>query len=260
MKGFSLIEFMICLLLSSLIILALTLTTVHHRANNAQQALELQLENNLSFAKNQLEQAIRGAGYAGCGSVDNLTVSGRPLSAISGTEHRLKMSFAEASSISLFKEMATSSADLIVKNNFKVGNPLIISDCASADIFVPSRLNANTIAHSAFQKAYSEKSTVSTWNEVVYEVLRTKRKDIKGEWIYALYSQHYNSNREEVAEHIVQMDITYAKTLNDFNRLGAPQAGTEIKMIRIKLKAARTFKGQPLEKELTFFITLRNRC
>jgi prepilin-type N-terminal cleavage/methylation domain-containing protein len=260
MKGFSLIELMICLVLSSLIILSLVLTTAHHRAHQEQQALELQLENALYYAKHHLEQAIRGAGFAGCGNLDHLAVrSQNPATPLSGTEHRINLSFADATPTTLLQNMESPEANLLLSQPVKNKQTFIISDCDSADIFSAPQTNGTLLSHPPFQKAYAKGASLSNWNEVTYEVLRTKRKDKNGEWITALYRKNGEADREEIAEYIVQMNITYADNLNDLTTPSLPQDWRKIKIVWIDLKAAAKLKGQLLEAELAFSVSLRNR-
>jgi prepilin-type N-terminal cleavage/methylation domain-containing protein len=262
-KGFSLIELMVCLVLSSIIILSLMLTTARHRMNHEQQALELQLENNLHYAKSQLEQAVRGAGYMGCGHLESLNVhSSTALAfAIGGTASTLKISYAEGNPLYLLKDMDDPGSALMLNNPFKNQQMLVISDCHSADIFSKTNEDFSLINHFPFQKAYKENAFVSAWNEIIYEVVQTKRKGRDGKWIYALYSKNGTANRQELVENIVQMDITYANSINDFNtEMSSTIPWDQVKTVRIKLKAAIAFKAEPLEKELTFFVTLRNRA
>jgi prepilin-type N-terminal cleavage/methylation domain-containing protein len=264
MKGFSLIELLICLLLSSIIILSLIMTTARHRANQEQQVLELQLENHLYYAKNQLEQNIRGAGYTGCGSLNSLSVESYkiPIQSITGTEHSFKIGFADPEALYLPKDMDSPSADLIIQNTFPADKLLIISDCQSADIFQNLVTNPNLIFHPKFQKSYKANSSITSWTEISYEVLPTNRKGKNGQWIYALYVRNSTlpsrQSLQELAENIVEMNIDYASDLNDFQNTKSLPIADQPKILRINLKAETIFKNQPIKKELTFFVTLRN--
>ena len=264
-NGFSLIELMIFLVLSSLIMIALLNFVVRNKLQHQRQALELQLENHLYYAKNYLEQAIRRAGYAGCSHVDLLNIHseyvGLKLTALSGTRNTLQINYVDEV-FDLPHDMKNKSEALVFKNTFDPKYTLMISDCHSADIFYNQYSTSYLIQHTEFQKSYKAHSDLARWNLVNFSVDKTKRKNNQGQFISALYSKNEGDpKKEEIVDHIVEMDLNYAATLEDFNKPASalPIDFKAIKIVKVTLKAAIVFQNTQLKKELVFFVTLRNR-
>jgi type IV pilus assembly protein PilW len=277
--GFSLLEIMLTLLLSS--ILLATVMSAYSNITKIYKA-EITLANfqdNARLASYILMQNIRNSGYGGCAKtnikdgirgydVNHLPFYLRDKSIVTGSD-TLVIKKADANITSLTQNVATKSSSIKVKNNPATQSNawLLISDCEHADLVAAKNFTGNTISLTttvshAYKMADAE---VAQFNEISYFISPTSNVDANGKTIYALYkiingSMNASAHKMELVDGIVNMQIQYGV---DISGNGIPDAYYFSSQIKdwSKVKSVRIVLYMPYEgqiKQIPVYVALRN--
>lgn len=288
--GFSLLELLIAIALSTLVLTALI--TIYLSVRNTYQT-QNQLDafqENLRFVSSVLQKSINMAGYAGC----------RRLNEINLTNHT-KFNFSIKSSVvgydtqhlpGYLRGLVLSNTDvLIVKhtandvtrviapvlvgaNSVKViQNPankdnlfLFIADCTNAELFPARNWVGNTImTDTPFNNSYGVGvSEVGRYEEIAYFVGDSGRVDAKGQHIISLYELINQGNKQEIISGVTSLQISYGvseaggKTITKYYSTAEMQSlmlWSEVRCVKISLE----FILSTGSKRINFCIQLKER-
>lgn len=281
-KGFSLLEIMIALVLSSVVIGGTLSVFVNTKKSQRFTNALSQIQESGRFALEFLKHDVRMIGYQGCNSYGEPTVNivsnvitqanfeankfqgyevksgwaaGTPFSskiqAINGTDAISLTRVTDFSSKN--KLMAQSSNQIEVSNSPEITiSPkahmlVMISDCESADLFKVTSLssdsNAIKLNHSTgspIRKSYdTDSAKISSYRQVIYFIGDTKRKNERGDPIYALYqakAPFTTQHTQELIEGVENMQILYGESLPSGNMRYVPanQTGPDINWRNVK--------------------------
>ena len=252
--GFSLVEIMIALTLSLLLLGAVFQIFVSAKASYRMNEGLARLQETGRFAADILAGAIRMAGYQGCMTLDQLTpnvivadppddlnlydpahilmgendlAAGNTLGAVAGSDS-LTIRSASAANAHLTGNMNADNANIQIDGNpagFKQNDILMITDCASADIFRASSVSSGsgtiTIAHAnnvntgnRLSKAYQGDAQVMAFIATTYFVKDTGRKNETGDPVYGLYVQRLGGTPVELVAGVEDMQVLYGVDIN----------------------------------------------
>ncbi len=278
-QGWSLMELMISLVITSVIILASISLLLRYEHHHQQQQVELQLTSQLKLAEHLLRQQIMSAGTIGCENLDNINIHKNTIQGYTvgktnlplflqnqGTPEQdiLRVNKAIEPASYLAMTMTTVSAPLYVigKQTFKLNDLAAISDCQQGDLFSITGVENGLIHHSPFNQIYAANSQVALWEDNSYFISDTKRKNSTGLEIYGLYVlDPVIDKKQELVEDIVDMKINYATSPKPQDFLDAAQVQNwrNIKIVKISLTAKEYLLHQTISKQDIFFVALRNR-
>lgn len=257
-KGFTLVEMLIALLLSTILLAGIGNIFVASRVTYGLQQELSRVQENGRFSMNFLAQAIRPVGFQGCPNLlattpnvlvadsppdfsidstligydyDGNAIAGYSLpSGVTNDTSILTIQRGEGCSDFLTTDMLNNTDDLSISNScgFKADDVLVISDCKTTDVFLASSGSENgTIKHGVgganslgnLSKLYAENA----------EVFKFSRRDyyIKDSSLFLrnlVYDGHSlvsdeDETTEEIVEGVESMTITYGiKTAS--NKLG----------------------------------------
>lgn len=325
--GFSIIEFMIAISLGGLIIATAASVYSNNKSTFRAQEQIARLQENGRYAEYYLGYTLRMAGYQGCGSNSQLTVnnlidspstfenfskslngydgasgsfspslsSNLSGKAIAGSDV-IEVRMAQNSGVQLRTNMAsnTSSIPVYDRKGINSGDPLIISNCIVADLFIAGgSSNASSITHSSSSNTSSSLSTaypidahIFRYTYYAFYIKDTGRKNSQNQPIYALIRQNINGVEEELVEGVEKMHIQYAVDTNSDKGTDSYQTAAQINsgnhwnnVVGVKINLLMTtnenvvtqsqtytFDGitytpsdQKLRREWPSFINIRNR-
>jgi prepilin-type N-terminal cleavage/methylation domain-containing protein len=165
-RGFTLIEVLIAITLSALILSSLITVYLSSTSQYHLQHQESRAQSKLDFTLSLLTRELESAGHIGCAvftetfPLHNTT----PFAFHPGVEvkaHELKLSYQSLTTFALVQAMSNLSwMKLPPKVNFKLQDLVLISDCASAELFEIEgiRLEAQALwvhSHHPLHKRYS---------------------------------------------------------------------------------------------------------
>lgn len=252
--GFSLVEVMVALTLSLLLLSAIFQVFTSSKASYRMNEGLARIQETGRFVVDLLSSALRMAGYQGCltrnkiapnvivknpPSVlpyqpedvlrgENNLASGDSLvakqDALVGSDS-LSIIHASATGAHLTGNMETRNGNIQINGNpagFEAGDILMITDCASIDIFRATNVSSSsnstkvTIAHtqskntsSRLSKAYQSDALVMAFESTTYYVADTGRDNMAGDPIYGLYVQHLRDNPVELVAGVENMQVLY---------------------------------------------------
>lgn len=257
-QGISLVELMVAITLSLILGVALIQIFSSSRSANRVQEATARLQENGRYTIEAMAQEVRMAGYMGCASIDkvpmaiqatnlptdvvftsstvingsNNVIAGNPYDAVAGTDV-LIIRRASDTGIKLDGNMTADNANVQLVDNsggFKADDFLVISDCASADLFCANSVSGGgiTITHSAscnntpkLSKAYGEDAEVLAFRSTAYFIRDTDRKTPSNRPIRALMVQSRNAGQAgaaltsyELVEGVEDMQLQYGFDTN----------------------------------------------
>ena len=208
--GLTMVELLVAIALQGFLLATISYVYVSSKQTYVMGSELQKVQNDGRYLVDLLGFEIRAIGYSGCRSLDELTphvIATDPPSfdnlsdALVGYENGagwtpptgytakagsdvLSFRFASGGGASLTGNMVTENSNLQIAGNpdeIKAGDLLIVSDCASADIFRASNVSNSTgnitIAHAnnvndsnKLQKAYSEDALLLTFSNITYFV------------------------------------------------------------------------------------------
>ncbi|MCK5832024.1 MAG: PilW family protein [Methylococcales bacterium] len=255
-KGFTLVEMLIALLLSTIILAGIGKIFVGSKMTYSLQQELSRIQENGRFSMNYLAQEIRPVGFQGCPNLSAITPTiivddsppdfnldsalvGYDYDGSSITGYSLPAGVTSGTSIItiqrgggcsdyLTTDMVNNTDDLSISNNcgFKADDVLVLSDCKTTDIFLASSGSANgTIKHATggantlgnLSKLYSRNA----------EIFKLSRRDyyIKDSSLFRRDMYYENDElvtdeniiTEEIIEGVGGMTITYG-VMSSFNK------------------------------------------
>jgi len=225
-KGFSIVEVLIALALSSILLIGITqiyLST--KKAFYAQENLA-RLQENGRFASYILTRNIRMAGYEGCAGsnlpfglkgFDSSNLPGYLQGKVTPGTDVIVINKADSGITNLTEDINGSTNIVKVQDNPATkGNPwLFISDCKHSNKFKALSFASKTVKTKIELKDYRKSDTeVAQYTKVAYFVNQTPYKDKIGNPVYALYSITNEGRREELVDGIKNMQIKYGVDTN----------------------------------------------
>lgn len=227
-NGYTLIEIMLVLLLSSILFAGLIQVYLSVKKIYQTQNEIANLQENISFAAYFLKRNISKAGFAGCNKLENLNFTD---SANAGfTASNVIRGFTDTNVPTYLKNKIAPNTDVIIIQKAdldatKVLEPLpkkgatvfhvyenpanknnkllLLSDCKNADLFLAKNYEGNDIklAVGTINHDYQEQfADVMRYTEIAYFIDKDK---------HALYMIRNAGNKEELVEGISSMKILY---------------------------------------------------
>jgi len=220
-KGFSVVEVLIALALSSIVLVGITQIYLSTKKVFYTQEDLSRLQENGRFANCILTRNIRMAGYGGCiksslpnglkGYNSNNLPDYLQDKVAPGTDV-IVIDKADSGMTGLTEDINGSTNIIKVQNNPATkGNPwLFISDCKHSNKFKALNFASKTITTETELKDYKKLDTeIAHYTKVTYFIGQTPYKDKIGKPVYALYSITNNGNKEELIDGISNMQIKY---------------------------------------------------
>jgi type IV pilus assembly protein PilW len=258
-QGFSLVELMIAITLSLVLTLGVIEIFSSSKQTNRTQSALGNLQENARFALDMLSYDIRMAGNIGCNrtaAVNNLATgdnlpnigngiqgyeySGLPAVLITGSDKNpdssevvstpnntdvIVIRYATPDTLEVASTTTvtnTSSVTLTQTTSIDPGDPVIISDCTNADIFVaktisPDKKTITLATGKAFNKSYASDAEVAPLKYVAYYI-REGSNDINNLYRKVVNGVSGNlsiNNAEPLLEGVENIQIRYGETLSD---------------------------------------------
>lgn len=253
-RGFGLVELMIAITLGLILSTAVIQVFLASRSSYQLQESLSMIQENARFAMHFMGRELRMAGYAGCKSVGDLEVNviaspaagaddflalqgqdnisaSNDLGALEGSD-TVEILRAGDASVRLTGNLAPSNANVQIednRHNIAKGDYVLISDCASLDIFrvsnspKPSGKGTTTLAHAAgvnsgnrLSKIYGADAEVFGFERTLFFVRDTGRVTASGQPITSLYRQQRALGSggalgaaEELVEGVENMQLQY---------------------------------------------------
>lgn len=244
-KGFSITEFLIAIIISSILLIEITTSYLSQKKSFSYTYHLALMQENARILEQCLSQDIHMAGFIGCGRLNEIALSNLLPTVQFTSETRLygfhnkktslpipyptllKSILAKAKSgtdILVIQEADAQSIDaytngqtilLTGKNNFKPKDILTLNNCNQAVIFRIKSSYANKIIPTeTLQQNYSQldNNQLSYFHTFVYYIANTDRRNLSRNPIYALYRRDLNgaaTTQNEWLEGIDDMQITY---------------------------------------------------
>ena len=161
----------------------------------------------------------------------------------------------------LFQNMASPSSPITLAHSLsiKANKILLISDCHQADLFVSRNTTKTKIKHDDLGTAYQHPARVGLFLTHTYFIKATKRNNIRGEKIDALYRENIDGSEQELVPGIDTLQITYSTDGKQFSP--AKQIGNwlNVKKIAITFTSGIRLPHKSIAKSFHFIFRLRNR-
>ncbi|MCD6038674.1 MAG: hypothetical protein K0S27_74 [Gammaproteobacteria bacterium] len=237
MKGTTLIELMLALLISMLILSSLTAVYLAtKKIIQTQEALTTILENS-NIAIFLLNSDLKMAGYMGCAAQDkNLVIKNKMAwesinknkiqpyytSDIKPDSEGFTVYHADKENAFLLRAMLTSS--LLYSSDkpfFSEGDLLIITDCKMSELFFVNKvIKENTgiqeiIPEKPLSQLYGQGAKISRFDIHTYFIGKTPRYTAFNDPIYALYRLDQRSHKKELVEGVNNMKIDFTEVKNN---------------------------------------------
>lgn len=220
MKGFSLIEMMVALLLSLLSLSALLEMYATSQRNLLLQSQMQAVSENAQAASYLIMTEIHRAGYIGCARLTpdfpmhgvgpfNLT----PTNKLIAESNRFTVKYAATPEAELVRPMS-DDLNLTVNETvrFTAGDWVVISDCQHAEIFRVQQAASNhhqqyLVASAPLQNQYDQHARISHFVSQTYYIAKTGRIDRHHQPIYALFSESGDGSKWERVAGVQAMEF-----------------------------------------------------
>lgn len=258
--GISLIELMIGMTLGLIVLGAVLYVFSANQASYRHQGDLSRIQESGRYALEILTRDIRMAGYAGCGNIAYLA----PVTNIVATPPDFRNStavFGAAATInvrgavgamSTLAGMTSTVLTLNAAHDFVVGERLLITDCAYAEIFEVSAESGLTVtATAALQRTFITGAQVFRYREVNYLL----QNNVAG--VSSLFS-----GGNEVVEGISAITFSYGvgagpnRVVTDY--VAAPADGRQVRSVRVDLTAFSP-ANPAVAQDFSTTIALRNK-
>ena len=248
-QGLSLVELMIAITISLILILGVIQVFSSSKQTNRVQSALARLQENARFALDLLSHDIRMAGQIGCNSKTHISNNTGELrefgQGIFGYEYSDTLSVVlinghpqnpdssdiveDTDAIAVMNASAnampassTTNTITAVGHDFETGNPLIISDCDNADLFIAGDVidDEISIKTASFSKTYNN-AELATLNYLVYYV----RENNGQRNLYRSFVEKYGSSgairprAEPLLEGVEDFQILYGENINGNGQL-----------------------------------------
>lgn len=277
MKGITLIELMIALLMSSLILSGLTMIYLACDKNQKTQSALLTIQENSRISMQLFNEAFQTAGYIGCAKLtdqfpvtNNLSIQFTAATKIKPYKDNEKKSGSDAISIMRANPVTThlvqhmtEYTQLILPPSIKGAEKEIwvISDCESVEIFRVQQI-LNLENNQIFQpekplkKLYGIHAEVSQLENNAYYVAKTDRVDSLGFPVYALYKKDIYSKKSELIEGVNDMKITYEVLENgQLRQKSSDELKTQSQVVGISIMLELTTLEHNVSSKKIFYYT-----
>jgi len=219
--GFTLIECLLSLLISTLIVASIIFIFL-----SAEKAMQSEtdlaaLQENERFVTLFLQNEINQAGNIGCGKLtDHFPLQGflsytvTPENKITWTESMLTVRHADAILTNLTRNMQGFSTFFVALSpRFAKGDIVIISNCASADIFQIKKISVTQTeqmitTEKPLSARYQKNDEVALFDTNTFFIDKTNRVTRDGKIIFALYQSDIYGRRTELSENVTNFVIT----------------------------------------------------
>lgn len=231
MRGATLIELMLALLISTLIFSSLiTVYLATQTVNQAQVALTT-IQQNGRVATSLLSLDIKMAGYTGCAKLRKNYPINYSADFSLTNENKIQPYHSTAikvgSAALTVRHVAGENAVLIkpmkndsllyasAKPRFFKGDLLHLSDCSNAELFIVKELIRENngiqkiLPERPLHALYGENSGINRFNINTYFIGQTTRRNARGTAIYALYRQDIKLHKTELIEGVEDMKVKY---------------------------------------------------
>jgi type IV pilus assembly protein PilW len=209
--GFSLVETLVAMTLGLILISGAMQVYLSFKKTYINQAQLIAAQENGRAAILILSAAIRTSGYSGCQG----EVFFHPLEGISQTSPAsdgiiIKTANSNIAKLTMPIDQATNII-YATNNPADQDNPdLLIADCVHAQLFKATSFGKQIKTAIAIQPTYQILDTeIGRVTTTTYFIKKTKRKNIYGKPVFALYSTVNAKQAEELIEGINQMQIEY---------------------------------------------------
>jgi type IV pilus assembly protein PilW len=220
-KGFSIVEVLIALALSSILLTGIAQIYLSTKKVFYAQENLSRLQENSRFASYILTKNIRMAGYEGCTKsnmpnglkgFDSGNLPGYLQGKVTSGTDVIVINKADSGITNLTEDISGSTNIIKVRDNPATkSNPwLFISDCKHSNKFKALSFASKTVRTETRLKDYRKLDTeVAQYTEIAYFIGQTPYKDEIGNPVYALYSITNEGRREELVDGINNMQIKY---------------------------------------------------
>ncbi len=287
--GFSLLECLLALALGAVVILMLcTLYTTNNRLTNYLNAAAIFQEQG-RFLSYYLPQQFMPAGYLGCVTLrDNihnipshsLLAKGQFIEGYTALGSRwapalpkvLQGKTIPGSDVVTLAGMNTQALVspiramnkrdeiwLPMKESYRLGEELLISDCQSVDRLTIKSLRILKngkgmviISNKDLSRLYAKDAEVAPLMEKTFFIATTSRQDIRGQAINALYTLNSDGKRQEILPGVVGMRLEYA-TATGSQWVSANVASQSWSKVRFHLLLNSMEVGDKKPKSYYFF-------
>lgn len=239
------------------------------KKNIALQTAMIRIEENATLAGEYIAEAIHQAGYLGCPQLSaSLPITPpskiTPANRLEGHDEDIIVRHAAIPFANLANDM-TQLDQLTVSQAviFNKGEELIVSDCSKAEIVrVARRIKQEKtqwiVLTAPMLTFFSREAEIAKWMIHRYFVRKTKRRDDRGEAIYALFVEDEKHHAVELVEGIRALTFRYyqqksgsiearsAKEIDDWSAV----IGVSMQMVVVY---------PPLKKRWYRFFALSNR-
>lgn len=208
--GLVFIEFLIAMTLAILMMGLLFHWYIGAQSVNQLQIALHQLSEQGRLSASILRQAVKKAGQTSCG---------RFLVPFVFTQKELTVNQVSDNSV-LLKEGMLNQTQLIVSNEirFAKGDRSVISDCKKAEVFIikdifqSGKLQTISTMH-PLQYEFKPYAEINRLEVNTYKIMRTKRKNKMGQFIYALYVRDIKGRHTELVEGVERLSVYLDNTL-----------------------------------------------
>lgn len=277
--GLTLIELLIAMLLSNVVLLTAYSLLNYQQHYFQQHQQQIQLEQNKRFAQYILSNAIRQAGFFGCRSLANSTITNhsnfdptkllaifayhaigkswlpslpKNIKVKSGTDV-LAIIYEDSGTAIVTTAMSNPSAPLIVTDTsqFKQNDLVVISDCEHADIFTISQINGSKkqIQHSSpLSKTYAAPAEIG---QLMYYLFYIQPDD-------ALYVLDNSAIPEELVDHVSSLKLQFSTQALPTNYVTANSINNWSQVHSVNVELGFETKNQEVEN-YAFITSLRNQ-
>lgn len=279
MKGTTLFELMLALLICTLILGSLTTIYLAAQTVNQTQVELRTIQENYRVARTLLSFDIKMAGYAGCAKLRNDYPSNYSdifsLTQANKIQPYHSAAMKVGSAALTVRHVASNNAVLIkpmknysllyasVEPRFIRGDLLYVSDCSNAEFFRVKELikeNDGTqeiLTERPLHSLYEENAEVSQFNVNTYFIGQTTRRDANGAVIYALYKQDIQWHKTELVEGVDDMQIKYIFLENgQLHALAEEEVNDWSKVVGVSI--ILTFNAGSLQKREYIYVALRS--
>lgn len=246
--------------------LLFTIYVASEKNNRIRSALST-IQDNETNAISLLNRGLHQAGYIGCAHLsDHFPVipyqdySIHSNNKLIGNENELTVRFMDYFTV-ILKDIRHSIIYTTNEVKFSAGDILIISNCRQAEIF---EVHSNFIT-SFYQKIipkYPLQLPFYGYAEIGrliinrYFIAKTKRTDLYGHPIYALYVRDIHERKTELVEGVNQMQLTYlVKTNNRLMDVAANSINDWAKVVGVNINL--TLVSSSLKKHWYSDVALR---
>lgn len=278
--GFTLIELMLALLISSLILCSLSFIYLTCEKNQKTQAALMTIQENSRIAKEILGSAIHTAGYIGCVKLTKhflitndypvqLTENSK-MKPYAGNEKKPgsdAFSIIQANTVNAYLIQSMNDySRLIVSTSllFEEEELMVISDCKSADIFkIQQVINMGTmqiiIPERPLKKLYGLYAEVGQLENNTYYIAKTDRIDEARSPVYALYKKDIYSRKTEILDGINNMKINYAVSENgQLRQRRGDEINAQSKIVGISIMLELSSLNRvAMNKNVFYYVSLR---